>query len=105
MEARAETSLFICALWMVGISLVLFFIPALNGLIGGAVGGYKAGSVKRGLSAAVLPAIIAGLGIWVLLAVLALPVLGFFAGVAIGIWALLSSIGLLVGAAIGGAMA
>jgi hypothetical protein len=105
MEARRESSLMVCALWMVGISLVLFFVPALNGLIGGAVGGYKAGSAKRGLVAAILPAIIAGLGIWVLLAVMALPVLGFFAGVAVGFWALLSSIGLLIGAAIGGAMA
>lgn len=105
MEARAESSLLVCSLWMIGISLVLFFVPALNGLIGGAVGGYKAGSAKRGLAAAVLPAIIAGSGIWVLLAVLALPVLGFFAGVAVGIWALASSIGLLIGAAIGGAMA
>jgi hypothetical protein len=105
MEARRESSLMVCALWMVGISLVLFFVPALNGLIGGAVGGYKAGSAKRGLVAAILPAIIAGLGIWVLLAVMALPVLGFFAGVAVGFWALLSSIGLLIGAAIGGSMA
>ena len=105
MEPRGETSLLVCSLWMVGISLVLFFIPALNGLIGGAVGGYKAGAVKRGLAAAILPAIVAGLGVWVLLAVFALPVLGFFAGVAVGIWALLSSIGLLIGAAIGGAVA
>lgn len=49
--ARGETSLLVCALWMVGISLLLFFLPAINGLIGGAVGGYKAGSAMRGLGA------------------------------------------------------
>jgi hypothetical protein len=89
---------------MIGISMLLFFLPAINGLIGGAVGGYKAGSATRGLGAAILPAIISGLGIWVLLAILDAPVLGFLAGMAFGLWALVSSIGLLIGAAIGGAV-
>lgn len=104
MTMREGSSLAVCALWMVGISMLLFFLPAINGLVGGAVGGYKAGSAKRGLTAAIIPAIVAGLGIWVLLAILNAPVLGFFAGVAFGMWALISSIGLLVGAAIGGGM-
>ena len=104
MATRGETSLLVCALWMIGISLLLFFLPLINGLIGGAVGGYKAGSATRGLGAAVLPAIVAGIGIWLLLAVANAPVLGFFAGIAFGLWALISSIGLLVGAAIGGAV-
>lgn len=99
-----ETSLVVSALWMIGISLVLFFLPAINGLIGGAVGGYKAGSAKRGLGAALLPAIIVGVGIWLLLAVFDAPILGFLAGFAVGLWALISSIGLLIGAAIGGAV-
>lgn len=105
MGDRGETSLFVCALWMIVISMLLFFLPALNGLIGGAVGGYKAGSAMRGLGAAILPAIISGIGIWVLLAVVDAPVLGFLAGMAVGLWALISSIGLLIGAAIGGAVA
>lgn len=104
MADRGETSLFVCALWMIVISMLLFFLPVVNGLIGGAVGGYKAGSAMRGLGAAILPAIISGIGIWVLLAVFALPVIGFLAGVAVGVWALVSSIGLLIGALIGGAV-
>lgn len=104
MADRGETSLVVCALWMIGISMLLFFLPAVNGLIGGAVGGYKAGSATRGLGAAILPAIVSGVGIWVLLAVFDAPVLGFLAGIAVGLWALVSSIGLLVGAAIGGAV-
>ncbi len=104
MADRGETSLFVCALWMIGISLVLFFLPALNGLIGGAVGGYKAGSATRGLSAAILPAIISGIGIWLLLTLFDAPILGFLAGLAVGVWALISSIGLLIGAALGGAV-
>ena len=105
MADRGDTSLVVSALWMLVISMLLFFLPALNGLIGGAVGGFKAGSVKRGLIAALLPAIAAGLGIWVLLAIFDAPIIGFLSGLAFGVWALVSSIGLLIGAMVGGAMA
>ena len=105
MADRGDTSLVVSALWMLVISMLLFFLPALNGLIGGAVGGFKAGSVKRGLIAALLPAIAAGLGIWVLLAVFDAPIIGLLSGLAFGVWALISSIGLLIGAMVGGAMA
>ena len=90
---------------MVFISLLLFFLPAINGLIGGGIGGYKAGSVGRGLGAAILPAVLVGAGIWILLALFNAPVIGFISGLAVGIWALISSIGLLIGAIIGGAIA
>lgn len=103
--ANQDTSVIASSLWMIGISLVLFFLPAINGLIGGAVGGYKAGSVGRALSAAVLPAIIVGLAIWGLIALFDAPVVGFISGIAVGMWALFSSIGLLIGAAVGGAVA
>ncbi|HEX5515478.1 MAG TPA: hypothetical protein VFY81_13860 [Gammaproteobacteria bacterium] len=92
------------SLWMVGVSLVLFFLPALNGLIGGVVGGYKAGTVGRALSAAVLPAIVVFFGVWGLMAMFDHAVIGFLSGIAVGIWALISSIGLLIGALIGGAI-
>lgn len=105
MAYREAKSIVGASIWMVAISLVLFFLPAINGLIGGGVGGYMAGSVKRGLTAAVLPAIVVGLVIWALLALLDAPIIGFIGGVALGIWALASSISLLIGAAIGGAMA
>lgn len=105
MARYEETSVVTSSLWMIGISLVLFFLPAINGLIGGAVGGYKAGSVGRAISAAILPAIVVGLVIWGLLALFNAPVIGFISGVAVGMWALFSSIGLLIGAAIGGAAA
>lgn len=48
------------SLRMVGVSLALFFLPAINGLIGGLVGGYK-GGMSRALVAAILPAAIVGL--------------------------------------------
>lgn len=100
-----DSSIVASSFWMIVISLVLFFLPAINGLIGGAVGGYKAGSAGRGLTAAILPAIIVGLGLWGIFAIFDAPIIGFIGGLAVGLWALISSIGLLIGAAVGGAMA
>jgi hypothetical protein len=53
----------------------------------------------------VLPAIVVGLSLWGLLASYGRPILGFFGGLAVGLWAVISSVSLLVGAAIGGVMA
>ena len=105
MAQSQDSSIVVSALWMIVISLLLFFLPAINGLIGGAVGGYKAGSAGRGLSAAILPSVIVGLSLWGLLASFDRPVLGFFGGLAVGLWALISSVSLLIGAALGGVMA
>ena len=105
MNQLKDSSVVVSSLWMIGISMLLFFIPAINGLIGGAVGGYKAGSAPRGVSAAILPSVIVGLLLWSIFAMFDAPVLGFFGGLAVGVWALLSSVGLLIGAAIGGLIA
>ena len=92
------------ALLMVAVSLALFFLPLINGLVGVLVGGYAVGTVKRALLAAVLPAVVVGLGLWIIFAIFEAPVLGFFAGMAIGAFVLLSDVGLFLGAAIGGAL-
>lgn len=105
MAESRNSSILASSLWMIVISLVLFFLPAVNGLIGGAVGGYKAGSAGRGIVAAILPSIVVGLSLWGLLAAYDKPILGFFGGLAVGLWALISSVALLIGAAIGGVMA
>lgn len=104
MDPTTRSSVLTASLWMVGITLLLFFLPGVNGLVGGAVGGYKAGTVGRGLAAAVLPAVVAAIGLWVLLAALSLPVLGFLAGAATGVVILLADVGMFLGAAVGGAV-
>lgn len=68
------------AAWMIGLSLLLFFIPAVNGLIAGAVGGYLVGSWSRALTAAILPAIVVAVAFWVGFSFMGLPVIGFMAG-------------------------
>jgi hypothetical protein len=102
---RDRRSMAAGAFWMVGVTLVLFFLPLVNGVIGGAVGGYKVGDWKRALGAAVLPALVVTLGLWLIVAAFGAPVLGFIGGTAAGIVVLLADLGIFVGAAIGGAIA
>lgn len=105
MAQGRDSSIVASAFWMIAISLLLFFLPAVNGLIGGAVGGYKAGSAPRGLSAAILPSIVVGLILWLVFALFDAPILGFFGGLAVGLWAVISSLSLLLGAVLGGLFA
>lgn len=93
------------SLWMVLICLALFFVPLLNGFVGGLVGGYKVGTVRRALTAAVLPAALVAVGLWVLLTLADLPILGLLAGVAVGLAVAISEVGLFIGAALGGVLA
>jgi hypothetical protein len=101
-RTHERSNVFVAALWMVVISIALFFLPLINGLIGGAVGGYKAGDWKRALVAAVIPAAIVTAGLWLLLIAFDAPVLGFVAGTAAGILILLADVGIFVGALVGG---
>lgn len=105
--ARADDnrSVVLGALVMVLVSLALFFLPLVNGLIGGFVGGYLVRNVKRALLAAVLPAIVVAVGLWLIFGLFEAPVLGLFAGLAVGIWIVLSDVALFIGAAAGGALA
>jgi hypothetical protein len=99
---RDRGSIVMAAVWMVVISLLLFFLPLVNGLIGGAVGGYKAGSPSRGFIAALVPSILVAGLLWAVFALFGGPVLGFFAGAAAGMLVLLADVGLFIGALIGG---
>lgn len=98
-----RSDILIGALWMVGITIGLFFLPAINGLIGGIVGGYRAGSVKRALIAAILPALVVALVVWFAFAVLDLALWGMLAGLTLGLVIALADLGMFVGAVIGGA--
>jgi hypothetical protein len=46
--------------WMGGLSLLLFWLPAVGPFIAGLVGGSKAGSVGRAVLAVFLPAVLTG---------------------------------------------
>ncbi len=93
--------------WMMGLSVLLFWMPVLGGLIAGFVGGRKAGGVGRAVAAAILP----GFLLFVLTVVLGgalgwIPLIGTLVGVLLGAGAYVLSfmnvIPLLIGAALGG---
>lgn len=92
-------------LWMVGLTLGLFFLPLVNGLVGGLVGGYRVGDWKRGLAAAILPAAVVAIGLVLILALFGAPVLGVGGRGAIGWLVLVSVAGLFAGSVIGGLIA
>jgi hypothetical protein len=59
-------------------------------------------TVKRALAAAILPAVIVSLGLWLIVAAFGAPIVGFVAGAAAGAVVLLADVGIFIGAALGG---
>lgn len=91
-------------LWMIFLSLILFWLPVIGSLIAGIVGGKKAGSATRGFLACLIPALILSFGV---LFVFTPFMPGFLIGLigsSMTIGLLLSNIPLICGAIIGGAM-
>ena len=99
-------SIVLGALWMLVISVLLFWLPVVGPLIAGVVGGKTAGSVGRAIAAVFLPAIISAILLFLLGTVLTgVPLIGALAGM--GGFVLVSAhVGpLLVGAILGGLLA
>jgi len=94
-------------LWMLVISILLFWLPFFGPLIAGLVGGRAAGSPGRALVAALLPAIIIACGVFIV-STLSLPIVGVLVGALAGLGLLVvaaaHAVPLLIGAVIGGAL-
>jgi len=106
MAEEKQTRIIGGAIWMFVISILLFWLPVAGPLIAGVVGGKKAGGVGPAILAALLPAIVVGIALFVFATVLTgIPLLGAVAGA--GGFALVAAhVGpLLVGAIIGGVLA
>lgn len=104
MATERQSNIVEGSLWMVGITLLLFFLPLVNGLIGGLIGGYRVGGIGRALLAAILPSIVTAIGMILIFAAFEAPVWGLFAGAAGGLVVALADLGIFIGAAIGGAL-
>ena len=104
MRSRREghDALGVSAVWMVALTFVSFFVPAIGGLMGGLAGGWRAGSVRTALKAAVAAAPVAAIGLWLLLAFVPVPFAGHLTRAAAEAWTGVSIFGLLAGAVIGG---
>ncbi|HVP69625.1 MAG TPA: hypothetical protein VMT17_20410 [Anaeromyxobacteraceae bacterium] len=100
--APKKGSILGAALWMLVLSLLLFWIPVLGPLAAGVVGGRKAGDAGRAVLAALLPAILAAILFFFLgTALTGIPLLGFVAGLGAGALVAAHVGPLLLGAIIG----
>lgn len=90
--------------WMVGLSILLFWLPVVGPLIAGFVGGRRATTVGRALLAAFAPAVLVGVLVVLVLAAFDLPVIGAIAGVGLAIAVLVQDVPLFLGAWLGAAV-
>jgi hypothetical protein len=65
-SASGRSSIVGAAVWMLVVSLLLFWLPFVGPLLGGIIGGRKAGGVGRGILAALVPAFVFGVLLLVL---------------------------------------
>jgi hypothetical protein len=106
MTAASKGSITAGIVWMFLISILLFWLPVAGPFLAGLVGGKKAGGVGNALAAALLPAAVFAVAMFLLATVLTtMPLVGVVA--AAGGFALaLSHVGpLLLGAFVGGLLA
>jgi hypothetical protein len=105
----AETSdgkIFLGMLWMIVISLLLIWLPALGPLIAGIVGGKVAGGVGNGFAAALLPGVLLAAGLFLFGTFFTgLPMMGALIASSGMLLYLLYIPMLLIGALIGGLLA
>jgi hypothetical protein len=106
MSASGRSSIVAASLWMLLISLLLFWLPFLGPLIGGIIGGRKAGGVGRALLAALVPALVVAVLLLVLGTLLTgMPVIGAIAAAG-GFVLVAAEVGpMILGAILGGLMA
>jgi hypothetical protein len=103
---KARGSISSGLVWMIVLSILLFWLPLIGPFIAGLVGGKKAGSVGNALTAVAIPAAILAATIFLFSSfLLGLPVLGLLAGAGVFFFALLHVLPMLLGAVIGGAVA
>src|ERR1700729_1938790 len=91
--------------WMLVLSILLFWMPVLGPLIAGFVGGRKSGSIGNAILAALLPGILLGACAFFFASVLTLnPLFGFLAGFPVAIIALAHIGPMLIAAIVGAAI-
>ncbi|MCK4547860.1 MAG: hypothetical protein KAW17_10515 [Candidatus Eisenbacteria sp.] len=102
-------SVFSGMMWMIFLSVLLFWLPLFGPLLAGIVGGKKSGGVLRALMACILPAIILSGLVWFSFLVIGLPLQGFVvASVLAGslvAYVVFHNFALVCGAIVGGALA
>ncbi len=100
--ASPPGSLMSATIWMIGLGILIGWIPVVGPAVAGFVGGRKAGEPSRAIAAALIPAVLVGVAVGLILGLFELPVLGTVTGVAIAVWIAVETLPMLVFAAVGG---
>jgi hypothetical protein len=96
-----QTSLVQGSIWMMVVSVVLFFLPGVNGFVGGVIGGARSGDAWSAFRASVLPALVTTILLWFVYAVFDARVL-YFSNLSPFTLSLTSGLAMLLGALVGG---
>jgi hypothetical protein len=92
-------------LWMLGLALLLFWIPVVGPLIAGFVGGRKSGSVGSAIISSIIPAALAS-GLFLLIgAAFGVPIIGAIVGAGLFVVILVELVPMTIAAIVGGATA
>ncbi len=102
---RQRGSILAGFLWMLVVSILLFWLPILGPFIAGVVGGRVAGSASNGFVAAILPTLIVAFLVVIVSTFFLLPGVGLLAGSSLVVASILHGLPLIVGALLGGALA
>lgn len=92
------------ALWMLALSLVLFWLPVVGPLIAGFVGGRMIGRAGAAVLVALIPAIAVGVLVVLILSAVDLPILGAVAGIGVFVAVAVQDVPLVLGAGAGAAL-
>lgn len=105
-NSEAEGTVLSGMIWMLALSVLLFWLPGFGSLIAGAVGGFKAGGAAKGLLAATLPAIALSIALFTLATVLTtLPVIGLVTAMGGFMVTVIYVMPMIIGAIVGGLFA
>ncbi|TVR77137.1 MAG: hypothetical protein EA415_00470 [Sphaerobacteraceae bacterium] len=92
-------------LWMLGLAILLFWIPVVGPLIAGFVGGRKSGGVGSAIISSIIPAALAS-GLFLLVgAAFGVPIIGAIVGAGFFIVILVELVPMTLAAIVGGATA
>lgn len=91
------------SVWMLVNTMALFFLPVANGLIAGAIGGFRVGNMRNALIAASGALLLSSCLLWITYSLFPIPVMGSpLTQIGAVVLILLTDFATLVGAAIGG---
>jgi hypothetical protein len=100
---RQQGSILSGTLWMIGLAILLFWLPVVGPLIAGFVGGRKSGGIGSALIASIIPALLAAGLLLLIGTAVGLPLIGAIAGAGLFVVLLVETIPMMLAAIVGGA--